>query len=113
MAGVRGVGRVNHNPLWIMIGTLTGVTAGILGAFVSVRASRVGYAKAVSPATAALSLILAVAGCLTVFKVEAAWGHRVWLLLVPASLVYWFASQVRTVLRAGRRSGWRDRGDEV
>jgi hypothetical protein len=107
------VGGVNQNSLWIMVGILTGAAAGILGACVSVRASRVGYARAVNPATAAVTLILAIAACLTALEVDAAWGHRVWLFLVPASLVYWFASQVRTILRGGRRRGRGNREEEV
>jgi hypothetical protein len=96
-----------------MVGILTGVVAGVLGACVSVRASRVGYARAVSPTTAAVTLVLAVAACLTAFEIEAAWGHRVWLFLAPASLVYWFTSQVQTILRAGRRRGPGDGKGEV
>jgi len=103
---------VNQNLLWIVVGILTGVGTGVLGAVVSVRRSSTGYERAVSPATAAVTLGLAVAAWLTALKVEAAWPHRMWLLLVPTSLVYWFMSQVRTILRA-RGRGRGDRGREV
>ena len=93
---------MNAGSFWITVGISTGVAAGILGGYVSWRWSRGGYAKAATPTTAALTLILAVAAGLTVFKVRTAWEHRVWLLLAPASLIYWFASQVR-MIRARQR----------
>ena len=103
---------MNQNMPWIVVGILTGVGTGVLGAVVSVRRSRMGSARAVSPATAAVTLGLAVAAWLTALEVETAWPHRLWLLLVPVSLVYWFISQVQTILRA-RRRGHGDREEKV
>jgi hypothetical protein len=103
---------MNPSSLWVTVGVSTGVAAGILGTYISWRQSRGDFAKAVTPTTAALTLVLVVASCLTVLGVKAAWEHRAWLFLVPASLTYWFANQVRTI-RARRRNRRWDHGEEV
>jgi hypothetical protein len=95
-----------------MIGISTGVTGGILGSFIAWRWSRGERAKAVNTTTAALTLLLAMAASLVVFKVKTGWEYRVWLLPAPASLIYWFVSQVR-MIRARQRGGHCDFGDEV
>ena len=103
---------MNPNSLWITIGIGTGVAGGILGSFMAWRWSRGECAKAVNSITAALTFLLALAASLVVFKVKTQWEYRVWLLLAPASLIYWFISQVRTI-RTRQRHGLFDHGDEV
>jgi len=103
---------MNPNSLWITIGISTGVAGGILGSFMAWRRSRGERAKAVNSITAALTLFLTMVASLVVFKVKTQWGYRVWLLLAPASLIYWFVSQVR-MIRTRQRHGQFDPGDEV
>jgi hypothetical protein len=76
------------------------------------RWSRGECAKAVNSTTAALTLLLAAAAGLVVFKVKTQWEYRVWLLIAPASLVYWFVSQVR-MIRTRQQQGQYDPRDEV
>jgi hypothetical protein len=106
---------MSANSLWIAVGVLTGASAGILGAYAGWRRSRGEHAKAVNTGTALLTLLLALAAGLAVFKVKTSWQYRAFLILAPAFLLHWFVRQVRTV-RAGRNrqcSSERHRDGEV
>ena len=103
---------MNPNSLWVIVGISTGVAAGILGSFMGWMRSRGEHAKAVNSATAALTLLLAVAAGLVVLRVKIQWEYRVWLLLAPVFLTHWFVSQVR-MIRSGRCHGQCRSGDEV
>ncbi|MFH1314382.1 MAG: hypothetical protein ABIJ00_14290 [Candidatus Eisenbacteria bacterium] len=103
---------MNPDSLWIIIGIGTGVAGGILGSLMAWRRSRGERTRAVSPTTATLTLLLAVAAGLVVFKVKTQLEYRLWLLLAPASLIYWFVSQVR-MIRTVQRQKQCDPRDEV